>query len=120
MEGLVAQFADNVVEQGEATSRGDAATGNKHAELYISAFKQLRELGDAGRERLVPLLFDKRTRVRVAAAAFLLRYRHAEAVAVLRRESKGEGIVAFEAEQALKRWEDGTWALDLAQSDRDE
>ncbi|EPX56761.1 hypothetical protein D187_007195 [Cystobacter fuscus DSM 2262] len=26
--------------------------------------------------------------------------------------AKGQGLVPFEAGQALKRWEEGTWALD--------
>jgi hypothetical protein len=46
------------------------------------------------------------------AAAHLLRYRTAEAKAVLEEVAKGEGLVSFKAEQALKRWEEGTWALD--------
>jgi len=29
------------------------------------------------------------------------------------RAKKGEGLVPFKVEQALKRWEEGTWALDL-------
>jgi hypothetical protein len=120
MRDLVAEFADNVVAQYEATHRGDAVTGNEHAKRYISAFKELRSLGDAGRDQLLPLLFDKRSRVRVAAAAFLLRYRNAEATAVLQKEAKGRGIVAFEAGQALERWKDGTWALDIVHLDRDD
>jgi hypothetical protein len=50
--------------------------------------------------------------VRVAAAAHLLRHRTAEARAVLQEIAKGEGLAAFEAGEALKRWEEGTWALD--------
>jgi hypothetical protein len=52
--------------------------------------------------------------VRVSAAALLLRYRTAEAKAVLEEAAKGKGLVPFEASQALKRWEEGTWALDPA------
>lgn len=50
--------------------------------------------------------------VRVMAAAHLLRYRTAEARAVLEEAAKGTGLVPFGAQQALKRWEEGTWALD--------
>jgi hypothetical protein len=31
---------------------------------------------------------------------------------VLQEIAKGEGLAAFEAGEALKRWEEGTWALD--------
>jgi len=52
--------------------------------------------------------------VRVSAAAFLLRHRTEESKAVLEEAARGTGMVPFEAQQALKRWEEGTWALDPA------
>ena len=55
---------------------------------------------------------QQRMDVRVMAAAHLLRYRTAEAKAVLEEAAKGQGLVPFEAGEALKRWEEGTWALD--------
>lgn len=54
--------------------------------------------------------------VRTTAAAFLLRHRTAEAMAILGGAAKGEGLVAFASAQALKRWEEGTWALDHART----
>jgi hypothetical protein len=59
-------------------------------------------------------LTHERPDVRVMAAAYLLRHRTAEALAVLREAAKGSGMVAFEASQAIGRWEDKTWALDPA------
>lgn len=53
--------------------------------------------------------------VRVKAAAYLLRHRTLEAQAVLREIASGEGLASFEASEALKRWEEGTWALDPAE-----
>jgi len=46
------------------------------------------------------------------AAVFLLRYKTADALAVLRELSKKRGIIGFEASEAIKRWEEGTWQLD--------
>ncbi len=46
------------------------------------------------------------------AAVFLLRYRHAESVKVLEDLSKGVGMIAFGAQEALKRWDEGAWKLD--------
>jgi hypothetical protein len=112
IQGLVKEFAENVAAQADAIGHGDANMGNELARRYIAAFERLREFGDEGREQLATLFFDQRPSVRVTAAAFLLRFRHAEAKAVLERESKGAGIIAFDAEQALERWKDGTWALD--------
>ncbi|NRD49371.1 hypothetical protein [Corallococcus exiguus] len=55
-----------------------------------------------------------RADVRVAAAAYLLRYRTHEAKAVLEHAAGGEGLAAFEASEVLKRWEEGAWNLDPA------
>ena len=112
LEELVSQFAENVAAQTDAVWRGDARTGNKHARKYISAFDKLREHGDAGREALTALFNHPRMDVRVMAAAYLLRYRTKEATAVLADAARAEGFVPFKAAQALKRWEEGTWALD--------
>lgn len=109
---LVAKFAQDVAQQTDAIWRGDHRTGNKHAKRYIATFEKLREMGDIGREALAVLLVHERPDVRVMAAAYLLRYRTADAMEVLRDAAKGSGLIAFEASQAMKRWEEGTWALD--------
>lgn len=114
LEELVEQFAENVAAQTDAIWRGDARTGNKHARKYGAAVDKLFAAhGDAGRDALAVLLKHPRMDVRVMAAAHLLRHRTVEAKAVLEEAAKGEGLVPFEAGQALQRWEDGTWALDL-------
>ncbi|MBZ4397534.1 DUF2019 domain-containing protein [Myxococcus sp. MISCRS1] len=112
LEKLVEEFALNVAAQNEAIFRGDAKTGNKHARKYGAAVDTLLSHGDKGRDALLVLLKHERMDVRVMAAAHLLRYRTAEAKAVLEEAAKGKGLVPFGAQQALKRWEEGTWALD--------
>ena len=114
LQKLVAEFARHVQAQTEAIWRGDAKTGNKHADQCLAAFNKLRTHGDTGRDALAVLFTHPRMDVRVSAAALLLRYRTAEAKAVLEEAAKGMGLVPFEASQALKRWEEGTWALDPA------
>ncbi|MBM7119284.1 DUF2019 domain-containing protein [Archangium primigenium] len=112
LEALVERFALNVAAQTEAIWRGDAKTGNKHARKYGAAVDKLLAHGDTGRDALLVLLEHERMDVRVMAAAHLLRYRTTEAKAVLEEAAKGQGLVPFEAGEALKRWEEGTWALD--------
>lgn len=112
LQELVVEFAENVAAQTDAIFRGDAKTGNKHAKKYVAAFAKLRSHGDTGRDALLVLFKHPRMDVRVAAAAYLLRHRTVEARAVLREIAKGEGLAAFEASEALKRWEEGVWALD--------
>lgn len=111
---LVAQFAEDVAKQTDAIWRGDHKAGNKHAKRYIAVFQRLRAMGDVGRDALCVLLAHERPDIRVTAAAYLLPHRTAEALEVLREAAKGEGLVAFEASQAMKRWEEATWGLDPA------
>jgi hypothetical protein len=114
LDSLVKEFASCVVHQNEAIFRGDATASNEYARRYIAAFGKLRSSwGDEGRDALATLLVDHRADVRVMAAAYLLRHCKERARAVLEAEAKGSGLIAFGAEQALKRWEEGTWALDL-------
>ncbi len=112
LEKLVQEFAENVAAQTDAIRRGDPKTGNKHAKRYIRTFDALRSLGDQGRDALLPLMHEGRADVRGMAAAFLLRHCTAEARGVLQDLGRGEGLVAFSAGETLKRWEEGTWALD--------
>lgn len=114
-EKLAEQFARHTAEQTDAIFRGDARIGNKHARQRIAAFKKLRTYGNAGRDALALLLTHSRMDIRGMAAVYLLRYRTAEAKAVLLEIAKGEGLAAFEASEALKRWDEGTWALDPAE-----
>ena len=116
IEKLVAEFAENVAAQTDSIWRGDSKTGNKHAKRYIAAFKKLRAHGDAGRDALAVLFTHPDMDVRTTAAAFLLRYRTADAKAILTEAAKGKGLVAFESAEALKRWEEGAWALDPAET----
>lgn len=114
LEALVELFAQSTISQTDAIFRGDAKTGNKHANKRIAAFKKLCARGDTGRDALAVLFTHPRMDVRVMAAAYLLRHRHAEAKAVLLHAAMGEGLAAFGASETLKRWEEGTWALDPA------
>lgn len=109
---LVVEFGNCVAAQSRCIENGDAREGNGYAERYIAAFDKLRSHGDAGRNALAVLLEDKRADVRITAAAFLLRHIEKKAVAVLTVEAQKSGLAGFEAEQALERWRDGTWALD--------
>jgi hypothetical protein len=108
----VTEFANCVAAQAKAIEDGDPSTGNKYAKRYVKAFREIQKHGDEGRRALAELFSDPRADVRVMAAAYLLRFCEHSAVAVLETEAKGEGLVAFGAAQALKRWRDGTWALD--------
>lgn len=93
-------------------SKGDAKTGNKHARQRAATFKKLCARGNAGRDALTVLFCHPSPDVRSMAAAYLLRYRTQEAIAVLEEVARGQGLIAFEAGQALKHWNEGTWTID--------
>ncbi len=112
LEKLVDAFAQHAAAQTDAIWRGDAKTGNKHAKKVNAAFDKLCAHGNPGRDALVALFMHPRMDVRIKAAAFLLRHRTEAAKAVVKEAAQGEGLVAFAASEALKRWEEGTWALD--------
>jgi hypothetical protein len=117
LEKWVEDFARHVEAQTAAIWHGDARIGNKHAKRCLAAFDKLRAHGDAGRDALAALFVHPNMDVRTAAAAFLLRHRTTEAKAILEEAARGKGLVAFASAQALKRWEEGTWALDPAEDD---
>lgn len=112
---LAEEFALNVAAQTDAIWNGNARTGNKYAKRYIAAFKKLREHGEAGMDALAALFAHSRMYVRVKAALYLLSKRPLEARPILEEAAKSEGMIPFEAAQALKYWNEGTWALDLGE-----
>ena len=109
---LVGAFSASIIEQEAAIEAGDARRGNRHARARSRVFDELARRGDDGRDALAVLLSSTVPSVRVTAAAFLLRYRHAEARGVLEDASRGQGLTALEAGEALKRWDEGVWGLD--------
>jgi len=106
---IVAQFAHAVFAQAAAR---DAKTANKWVKKYLAAFDALCAHGDSGREALTALFEHRDPAVRIASAAFLLRFAEERATRVLEEESRRQGPTAFRAAQALARWRDGSWDLD--------
>lgn len=113
LEHWVKQFAESAAANTDAIMvHSNAKLANKHTDRMVAAFNKLKSAGNNGRDALMALFQHERMDVRTAAAAFLLRYRTAEAKAVLEEAAKGRGLVPFEAQECLKRWEEGTWELD--------
>lgn len=113
-EELVEQFAYHEMAQRECLKRGDSIAGNRHARARSAVFEELvTRYGDEGRDALAALLRHSEPGVRAMAAAYLLRYKHREAMEVLREvAASGPSFSAFCAQQAMKRWEEGEWQLD--------
>lgn len=110
IDKLVNVFISGVIQQTESLKNGE--NGNEFAKKYIKAFRELKKIGDAGREALVPFLLHERDDVRGTIAAYLLRYKHSEAMNVLQELSKKPGFDGFAARETIKRWNEGVWELD--------
>ena len=109
--GLVSEFRESLIRQTD-TIWNEGGSGNAFARKSIRAFEKLREHGNAGRDAFAILMTDLRPDVRVAAAAYMLRYRHDEAMEVLRQAAGRESMVGFSEGEAIKRWNEGVWSLD--------
>lgn len=103
--------------QKEAIRQGTVRAGNRQARRRDRIWERLRAQGHAGRDALAALLEDSRPDVRAMAAAYLLRYKTAEAVRVLKQVSEGKGLASFGASETLERWKEAcragrAWPLD--------
>ena len=112
LERLVQRFADCVMAQARAIYVGHVSKNDEFGDGYVAAVEQLFAMGDKGRAALSRLFRHEEAQVRVAAAAWLLRSHYNEARALLEAEGKHAGIVGFQAQQALLRWDSGEWQLD--------
>lgn len=113
INALVHTFEEAVLASEAAWSRGDTPAGNRHASRSTRAFFELIiKFGDTGRDALARLLSHQEVYVRTTAAAYLLRYKHAEAMRVLKEAAASGGKGAFEAQQAIDRWNEKDWHLD--------
>lgn len=109
---LVTDLIDAAIKQDEATITGDGKDARKYGKQIIRTWDAIIEIGESAKEDLSSHLWHPHPSARLRIAAFLLKYKHNEAMAVLRDLAKGEGLVSFCAQEAIKRWEEGTWALE--------
>jgi hypothetical protein len=112
LDKLARQFAEHVIAQNSAIRRGDARMGNRHAKGQLKCAHQLMRVGEEGTKELASLFNHQDPGVREMAAVFLLKRRTGEALALLSELSKLPGLVGFGAEQAIERWNEGTWDLE--------
>ncbi len=112
INNLVDKFAESVLRQSECLNKGDWKSGNKHAKNYIKSFNEICKIGDIAKEQLKELFQHENDNVRAMAATFLLKYDTDASLEILNEIAKKPGIVGFEAQESIKRWEEGAWDLD--------
>ncbi|NJM39409.1 MAG: hypothetical protein HC853_00885 [Anaerolineae bacterium] len=105
-------FQTAVIGQREALLKGDWRTGNPLAKKYDAAFRKIIEYGEEGRNALLALTEHPNVSVAEMAAVYSLKYNPEQCLNVLRRLSSEPGLIGFGAQQAIQRWEEGSWQLE--------
>lgn len=92
---------------------GDWQENNKWAKKQAKAFQQIIAIGDIAREELLTLLEHENLNVVLNAAVFSLKYDTEKSLTALEKiAATDSGIVGFRAEQAIQRWQEGSWRLE--------
>lgn len=108
---LLTVFIDSAIKH-QTLSLVEWKSANKEARKLQKIFLELKSLGQPGREALLGLVSHKDLSVSLMAAVCSLKYNPDKSLKALRRLVKEHGFIGFQAEQAIKRWEEGTWNIE--------
>jgi len=112
VEELIEKFTQAVKSHYMATLVGDWRNANKEAAKIRKTIKRLRSLGENAREALLAQTDSQDLAVSSMAAVYSLKYAPERSISVLTRIAKEPGLIGFEAEQALQRWNEGELNLE--------
>jgi glycine cleavage system aminomethyltransferase T len=112
IQKLIDTFADAAHKHHRETLEGTAKKVNVQAKRITHTFHQIIVKGEVARKALLQLTKSEDIAVAKMAAVFSLKYATEEATVVLRGIAQRPDLLGFEAKQALKRWEEGTWQLE--------
>lgn len=112
IQQLITKYAVAAHKHQEAIMEGNSRKANRQAKQIAETFQKIITTGELARKALLQLTQSEDEAVAVMAATFSLKYATGEAIAVLRRVAKRPDLLGFRSEQAIKRWEEGTWRLE--------
>lgn len=112
IQKLLTNFSLAAKKHYDAQLLGDWKTANSQAKKFDSAFLELIKLGEDGRQALLTLIDSDELAVATMAATYSLKYSTEKALSVLARIAKEPGFIGFQAEQSIKRWNEGNWKLE--------
>lgn len=75
-------------------------------------FLKIAKVGEEARNALLSLTDGEDIAVAAMVAVYSLKHNPERSLATLRRIAKESGIIGFEAEQAIQRWENGDWQIE--------
>lgn len=108
---LIEAFIDAAIKH-QTFSVSDWKKANKEAKKIQKAFLEISALGQPGREALLDLVNSEEHSVSLMAAVYSLKYNIEKSMKALRNLTNEPGLIGFQAEQAIKRWEEGTWDIE--------
>jgi hypothetical protein len=96
----------------DAILAGNWRKANAPVKQFHKIFLEITKYGNIGRDALLKEAESSDPIVAVAVAAYSLKYYPEKSLAVLFKLSSREGLIGLEAEQAIKRWNEGNWHLE--------
>jgi hypothetical protein len=105
-------FSESAKKHYDAILAGDSRSANAQAKKVHKFFLEIVKQGEDARKALADLVDDEILPVAVMAAVYSLKYSPERALAVLQKIAKEPGVHGFRAEQAIKRWTEGSWQLE--------
>jgi hypothetical protein len=105
---LLSRFSKAAIRHHEY-SLSNSAAANRAAREMATIYSELSKLGSQAREKLLELVEDDDPRISINAACYSLKFNPEKSLAALRKLKTQPGIIGFEAEQAIMRWEEGNW-----------
>ncbi len=112
IEELIKVFADAAKTQHMARNSNDWRTANKETKKMIKAFRKICDIGPSARDALLALTDEEDSYVALNAANFSLKHNPEKAIRALKRIAMQPGVIGFEAQMAIKHWEEGTWKIE--------
>ena len=111
LESAIEEYKDYAINHGKAILEGDSDTANQNYDKLKTVLQKIREFGNEGGLALLSLLEEDNQSIRCWAATDSLKFDENKAKKALKKLSKEDGIIAFDAKMVLKEWKKGTLVL---------
>jgi hypothetical protein len=114
-DSVIKELIDNFAQaarQHNIFSISDWRKANKEAKKMHSYFLEITSHGQPARVALLELTESEETSVSLMAAVYSLKFNSEKSLMVLKKLEKQPDVIGFQAQQAIKRWEEGSWQLE--------
>jgi hypothetical protein len=112
IDSIIVAFVEASKSHYDATMAGDHEAANKQAKELHNLFQKITSLGTDARKALLAKTEDDDMAVVAMTAVYSLKYDTERSLAALKRIADDPSLIGFEAQQAIKRWEEGSWQLE--------